>query len=189
MFKLNTTEQDILKAAKIIRSGGVVAYPTDTAYALGCDFQNKAAIKKILQIKKRKDTKFTLIAGSVQQSEKYFSLTEVQKKILKKYWPGPLSLAVNNRFSVRVPDSKTAKLLAKKSKTLLLATSANMSGESEAYSSLAVIKKFKNAHIKPDAVIMAGSLPHRKVSTIVKISKSKIIVIRQGAVKIKQIKS
>src|SRR3989344_2663155 len=104
MIVLTATLKDIAQAARVVRDGGVIVYPTDTAYALGGIFNSPSVIGRILQIKQRQDKKFTLLASSLQQVEKFFRLTAAQKKLAEKHWPGPLSLVVSGRFAVRVPD-------------------------------------------------------------------------------------
>ena len=164
--------KNIEKAVKIIKKGGIVVYPTDTAYAIGGKFNSPKVIKKILKIKKRKDSKFTLIASSLYQVEKYFKLNTYQKKAAKKYWPGPVSIIVNKQFAVRVPALKIARDLAKKSGVPLIATSANLSGQSTVYDP----KKLKIKGF--DYILDIGPLPKTKVSAIIECSTKNIKKIR-----------
>ncbi len=71
---MTISSKEIYTAAQHIKSGGIVIYPTDTAYAIGCAFDNMPAIRAIMKLKGRKDVKFTIIASSLQQVQKYFSL-------------------------------------------------------------------------------------------------------------------
>ena len=64
----------IKQAVQILKRGGVVVYPTDTAYGLGGIYNSKKVITQILKIKKRKDEKFTLIASSLNQVKKFFKI-------------------------------------------------------------------------------------------------------------------
>ena len=123
----------INQAVKILRAGGILVYPTDTAYALGGKFNSPKVIKKILRIKKRRDEKFTLIASSLSQVRRFFKLNLVQLRLAKKYWPGALSIVVSRRFAVRVPALKIARALAEGAGAPLIATSANVSGEKTPY--------------------------------------------------------
>lgn len=167
----------------------VILYPTDTAYALGCDFQNQHAIDRILRIKKRTNRRFTLIAASRAQVKKFFPFSPCQQRLAKKYWPGALSIVVNDQFAVRVPNHAVARQLARAAQTLLVATSANISGEEEIYS---LDENEKNhpdrrstlQHLKKyvDDVIDIGPLPQRKPSTIVECRNHTVIVHRQGPV-------
>ena len=165
-------KKDIKKAVQIIKKGGVVVYPTDTAYAIGGKFNSPKVIEKILKIKKRQDEKFTLIASSLYQVEKYFKLNKYQKKAAKKYWPGPTSIIVSNKYAVRVPKSKLARDLAKHVGFPLIATSANISKQKTIYN-------INNLKLKGfDYIINNGVLPKRPVSAILDCSSKKIKKIR-----------
>ncbi|MFA6410561.1 MAG: L-threonylcarbamoyladenylate synthase [Candidatus Buchananbacteria bacterium] len=175
----------INQAIAILKKGGVVVYPTDTAYALGGIYKSKKVGNKILKIKNRTDKKFTLVAASLAQVNKYFKLNACQQALAKKYWPGSLSLVVSARFAVRVPKNYLAQILAKKSGQPLIATSANISGRVTIYDSQKVIKEFLGKKYQPDLILANGCLPKRKTSTIVQVFPKEIKIIRQGAVKIK----
>lgn len=159
------------------RGASIFIYPTDTAYAIGCDFRNQAAIKKIMAIKGRKDPKFTVIASSLFQVEKFFKFNKIQRKLAKKYWPGPLSIVVSRQFAVRVPNQPIARQLARAVGAPIIATSFNKSGQPENYS-------LKNTIIPPDVMVLnIGTLPKQKPSTVVECINNKIIVHRQGKIR------
>ena len=173
----------IKEAIKVLRRGKTIVYPTDTAYALGGVFDSPAVIKNILAIKNRKDEKFTLISSSVNQVKSLFKLNSVALTLAKKYWPGPLSIVVSDRFAVRVPANDLARALARQIKKPLIATSANLSGGKNLYRSLEVIKEFEDQKYQPELVIDAGALPKIKPSTLVKVDGKKLKVIRAGSIK------
>lgn len=173
-------KKDFIFAAKILKTGGVIVYPTDTAYALGCKFRNKLGIKTILKIKGRKDTKFTLIAASLQQVKKFFNLNSLQITLAKKYWPGPLSIVVNKKYAVRVPANEIARDLARKAGEPLIATSYNKSGAPETY----YLSKQMLNNQQPDFMINIGRLKKRPPSTIIKIQRDKVLILRQGPIKL-----
>lgn len=155
-------------------------YPTDTAYAMGGIFNSPVVGRRILAIKKRRNPKFTLIAADIQQVEAHFKLSTVQKKFVTSFWPGPLTLVVSKRFSVRVPKNNIARELAKKAGAPLIATSANMSGNTTPYSIRTILKQFDE---KTDVLVLdAGRLPYKKTSTIVAVNQKGIEIIRSGAV-------
>lgn len=174
----------IRKAVAVLRRGGVVVFPTDTAYGLGGIYNSKKVINKILKIKKRKDKKFTLVASSLAQIEKNFKLNSAQKKLARKFWPGPLSVVVSKNYSVRVPKNKFVQSLARQVGKPLIATSTNLSGGSTLYDAKKIIKLYKNKKHQPDLIIDAGKLPTKKTSTIVKVYKKDLKILRQGYTKI-----
>jgi len=174
-------QKNMQKASKILKKGGIIVYPTDTAYAIGCKFRNKKGINKILKLKKRKDTKFTLIASSLAQVQKYFKLNACQLKIAKKYWPGPVSIVVSPKYSVRVPKCEIARKLARNAGMPIIATSLNVSGEPTIYD----LRRERACAFRTyvDAIIDIGPLTKRKTSTIIKcLSNKKIKILRQGEI-------
>jgi len=184
MLVVKPDKQGIKKAVKVLKSGGVIVYPTDTAYALGGSYDSSKVIKKILKIKNRKDEKFTIIASSINQVEKFFKFNKYQKKLGKKYWPGPFSIVVSKKFAVRVPKNEVSRKLARLIGLPLIATSANLAGKETLYESKAIIKEFKNKKHQPDLIVDAGELKKIKTSTVVKVFKDSLEVLRSGSVKI-----
>ncbi len=167
----------------LLRNGGVIVYPTDTAYAMGGIFDNAKVIKKILQMKKRKDAKFTLIASDIRQVEKLFSLNTFEKKLAKKYWPGPLSLVISKKYAVRVPKNACARSLARIAQCPLIASSANISGKDSPFSIREFLQQHKNNPNKPEYILDYGKLIRKKPSTIVKVNTiGTIKIIRKGEI-------
>ncbi|MFA5021861.1 MAG: L-threonylcarbamoyladenylate synthase [Patescibacteria group bacterium] len=184
MQVVKPTKAGINQAVAVLKKGGVIIYPTDTAYALGGIFNSKKVVGRILKIKNRKDSKFTVIAANPEQVKKNFSFNKNQQNLAKKYWPGPFSIVVSPRFAVRVPKNSISQNLAKKVGQPLIATSANISGKSAFYHSQSAIKEFINKKNQPDLILAAGLLAKRKTSTIVKVFPKKIEIIRNGSVKL-----
>jgi len=187
MLQVKPDKNGIKQAISVLKRSGVVVYPTDTAYALGGIFDSKKVQERILRIKGRKDDKFTLIASSFFQVQNFFKLNALAKKIAKKYWPGPLSLVVSDRFAVRIPKNKIAQALARAAGRPLIATSANLSGQKTLYDSKNIIRQFQNQKNRPDLIIDFGRLRKIDVSTIVSAGNGGIEIIRQGSVKINQV--
>lgn len=178
------------KIVKILKRGGVIVFPTDTAYGLAADYFSPRALKKVFEIKQRlKEKKVALIASNLKQVKKYFCLNTKELTLAKKYWPGPLTLILRlknrrKKIGVRVPDSKIARALAGHFKKPVTATSANLSGRPDCYSARAVKNQFKGKKTKPDLIINAGRLKKIKPSTIALVEKNKIKIIRQGPIKL-----
>ncbi|MBN1779127.1 MAG: threonylcarbamoyl-AMP synthase [Candidatus Buchananbacteria bacterium] len=184
MLVIKPSIASINAIVEVIKRDGVVVFPTDTAYGLGGVFDSKKVIKKVLAIKKRKDKKFVLVASSLKQVKAFFNLNSVEEKLAKKYWPGPLSIVVSKKFSIRVPDNQITRQLCQLAGKPLIATSANLSGQSTVYNTKSVINYFKENKDKPDLILDAGRLKKKKTSTLVKVSRNKIKILRAGAIKI-----
>lgn len=189
---LKVTKQSLAEAVSIMKNGGAVIYPTETAYALGCDAMSKRAMKKIFQIKKRPKSKgLPVICATKKQVEKFFIMPGMAWMIWKKHWPRPVSVVLETRdrgqgarqVPVRISSNKIARELARKLERPIVSTSANISGAGAIYDSKKIIESFARRKYRPDLVLDAGRLPERKPSTIVKISESgKIEILRHGEI-------
>lgn len=184
-MRAEQTEQ-ITQAVKILQRGGIIVFPTDTAYGLGCDFENQEAIQRILKAKGRTDTHFTLIAGSLGQVRKFFMLNDTALQLARKYWPGPLSIVVNDQFAVRVPDNAIARELACAHGRPIIATSANISKRPPHYTLNGARNELGEENV--DLWIDGGDLPQRPTSTVVDTRTQSPTIIRQGAITLEQSK-
>lgn len=136
-------KDDIKKAVEILQQGGVILYPTDTIWGLGCDATNSHAVERIFQIKKRSDSKSMLVLiDTAIRLEQYveevpevaWELLEVTKKPLTIIYPGarnlaPNLIAENGTVGIRLPQDDFCKRLIGSFRKPLVSTSANISGE------------------------------------------------------------
>lgn len=194
-------------AASALKRGAVVVYPTDTAYALGCDATNAKAVRSIFRIKGRSASKgLPIIVADDKMAEKYFELDSRfrgndEESLAARYWPGPFSIILKAKkgiakkvlekgtAAVRVPASEISRELARLVGRPLTATSANISGKPACYSVIAFMRQFAAdpfPALRQTAIALdAGSLPRRRPSTIVRVGKSGIIeVLRKGPINI-----
>ncbi|KYC44988.1 MAG: Threonylcarbamoyl-AMP synthase [Candidatus Methanofastidiosum methylothiophilum] len=186
----------IYKAVEIIQKGGVVVYPTDTCYGIGCDATNPDAVEKIFEIKGReKDKPLPLIASSIEMIEKYVFLDE-RAIILYNAFPGiSVSLrkkgnlvpdSVNKeKLAFRIPSNKISRKLSELSNKPIISTSANKSGDPSPYSIGQVKSSLKDFLDKIDFFIDGGILEANPPSTIVDLVEGKIG--RIGKIKEEQI--
>ncbi|MBT3689797.1 threonylcarbamoyl-AMP synthase [bacterium] len=184
----NNQAEIIKQAISILKKGGVIVYPTETAYALGADFLNKKATNKIYKIKGRGSSKeLPIIVSSLSMAKEYVKFNKLALKLARKYWPGPLTLVLETKqgktLALRKTSNKFTLSLVKKLKVPIISTSANISGKTNCFKVDDIIKQFKNNRIKPDLIIDAGSLKKSKVSTIVSVD-NKLKILRRGAIKL-----
>lgn len=132
----------IERAAEIVRSGGVIVYPTDTSYGLGCDARNPEALERLVAIKRRdKRLGVPLLFSDMGQCEMYHDFGSLEKVIARIFWPGVLTLIVKARpevpdhitvdrstIAIRVPNHVIPRVIAKEIGGPLVGTSANRSG-------------------------------------------------------------
>ena len=187
----------IQKAAQIINKGGIVIFPTDTVYGIGCDPYNQKAVLSLYKIKKREKTKsFPVIGYSKKELEKIAEFNDKAEKIAELFWPGPItlilkvkdenikkSLGLGKKIAVRVPNNQCALSLLKECK-LLVATSANISGTT----SLTDPNDCKRDLNGYDLLIDGGILSDNGESTIVEIDENKLRVLRSGSVSEEELK-
>jgi len=191
-MKVNCDDNGIKKSVEIIENGGIIVFPTDTVYGIGCNPYDANAVKKIYQIKSREKIKsLPVLASSIEIVKQISTIDEFTEKIIKKYWPGPLtlilklkdknlkkSLNLEDKIAVRIPNSVcTLKLLNKCN--LIVGTSANVSGDSSFTNPQECIKNVKNY----DVFVDGGTITSKGESTIIEIENEKIHVIREGALK------
>lgn len=167
-------------ARAILRKGGVVVLPSESSYGLFTPIRSTSGIKRILRLKGRQDNKFTVVASSLKQVQKFFPAARTKRfsQVAQAVWPGPVSLVVSPRMSVRVPDSVVLRDLAGVVGQPLVATSANQAGQPAAYSLKAVRRQLDLTQV--DAVVDGGILSKRKPSAVVKVGKKGIEVLREG---------
>ena len=195
-MKLDCNEESIEKTSQIIEKGGIVVFPTDTVYGIGCNPYNLNSVKKIYEIKSRTEIKsLPVLAYSLEIVKEITLIDKFTEKIIKKYWPGPLtliltltdqklkkSLKLQNKIAVRIPDSKCTLKLLEKCK-LLVGTSANISGNSSHTNPDECIKNIKNY----DVFLNGGTITSKGESTIIEIENEEIKIIREGVLKIEDI--
>ena len=139
---LNEDKDFINEAGNIIKSGGTVAFPTETVYGLGADALNGEAVKKIFLAKGRPQDNPLIIHVSSKKIEKFVKdVPPVAEKLMDKFWPGPMTIILNKKdivpdetsaglstIGVRMPNSEIALKLIEAAGVPIAAPSANISG-------------------------------------------------------------
>ena len=185
-------EDGIAFAAKIVRDGGVVIYPTETVYGLGCAPSDPDATKRILQIKQRADKPLPLICSSIEIARRIVKFNPTAERLAERFWPGPLTLVLpkimdypiwvtlgNTTLAVRVPGEEISRKLAELSAGVIVSTSANKSGANPPITAKEEINQIGN---KVDVVIDGGSTKGQLPSTVLDLSGSEIWIIRSGPI-------
>lgn len=183
------------EAAEIIRRGGLVAFPTETVYGLGADAVNKKAAKKIYEAKGRPSDNPLIvhIAYMSQLAEIAGKISPAMKALSDAFWPGPLTMIVNQRegepliprettgglstVAVRFPSNPIANALIRESGRMIAAPSANTSGRPSPTSGEHVIEDLDG---KVDMIIDAGSVDIGLESTIIDLTEDIPVILRPG---------
>lgn len=196
MLKVNCNKEGIRKATGIVKKGGIIVFPTDTVYGIGCDPYNENAIKKIYKIKLREKAKaLPVLVYSKEIASKIVNFDKQSEKLAEKFWPGPLTLILNltedklkkslnldKKIAIRVPDNKCILELLKKC-NLLIGTSANISGKEPFTDPLKCYQNIEGFDLFLDGGKISG-VP----STIVEIINGEAKIQREGILTKKEIK-
>lgn len=157
------------------KNSPLVIYPTESSYALGCRYNDSAAIRRIMRLKGRSDNRFTLIANSLTQIKQHFDITSHMEQLLNQ----SVSVVVTDKFAVRISTNPVARELAKQAGVPILATSLNVSGKPPLFDLRRLDKRFADI-----PRIDSGPLPQRPPSTIVECFRGGYVIHRAGAVKL-----
>ena len=189
----NDNAETRIEAARIIASGGVIAFRTDTFYGLGADPLNPSAIRKIKELKGREDGKpILLLISDDDQVDRFIQQSEFFKLVARGHWPAPLTLigaarpevaseltAGTNSLGVRLPDDDSVRALVRACGGALTATSANVSGQPPARTAQEVARYFPTGI---DLIVDAGEATATEPSTVLDVSKSEPRLVREGAI-------
>lgn len=187
------TEKDYEKAASILQKGEILAFPTETVYGVGVIFDNEAAFKSLVNLKKRPPNKpFQLMCSSLKQASEYVEVGPKAKKVMEEFLPGELTVLVHSKpglpeqvtlgtgvVGIRVPSSEfVLKMIAKVGKPCLV-TSANRSGEPTSTNYEEVLKVFDGEV----GGIVKGECTSLVASTIIDLtSEEDVKLIREGPI-------
>jgi tRNA threonylcarbamoyl adenosine modification protein (Sua5/YciO/YrdC/YwlC family) len=182
--------RQIERIARCLAEGGVIAYPTDTTYGIGCSIFNKKGIERIYQMKQRVRSKpFSFICSGISDVSRYARVSNGAFKILKRFLPGPytfvleatrdvpdLLLTRQKTVGIRMPDNRICLELVAALGNPIVTTSANLSGE-EPEGDPRVIEEVFGSRL--DFVIDGGMLA-TDVSSVVSLLETQPVVLREG---------
>ena len=193
------SKRNMRKAAKIIKGGGIVSFPTETVYGLGADAFNPLAVTKIFQAKNRPlfDPMIVHIADLSQMSKLAVNISIKAGRLAGRFWPGPLTMVLQkaamvpdivtsglDTVAIRMPSHLIAIELIKRAKTPIAAPSANPFGYLSPTTSLHVLEQLGD---KADMIIDGGECLVGLESTIIKIEEDRNVLLRYGGIPVEEI--
>ena len=193
IYEDKPSEAAIDKVVKVLQSGGLVIYPTDTVYGLGCGITNSKALERIAKIKgiKLEKANFSFVCSDISNISAYVKQLDTSSfKILKRALPGPYTFILNSgndlpkefkkkkTVGIRVPDNKIARLMVEKLGNPIVSTSIYDEDEVLEYSTDPELIFEKWQH-KVDLVI-DGGYGDNVASTIIDLSSGEPEVLREG---------
>ncbi|MFY7743772.1 MAG: L-threonylcarbamoyladenylate synthase [Flavobacterium sp.] len=193
IYPQNPNEAAIAKVVKVLKEGGLVIYPTDTVYGLGCDITNTKALERIAKIKgiKLEKANFSFICHDLSNLSDYVKQIDTPTfKILKRSLPGPYTFILpgNNNLpkefkkkktvGIRVPDNAIVLEIVKQLGNPIVSTSIHDEDEVLEYSTdpELIFEKWQNLV----DVVIDGGYGDNQPSTIIDLSEGEPVVIREG---------
>ena len=187
---INPQERLIRKVADVLRQGGIIAYPTDTFYGIGCDIMNKKAIEKIYQIKQRNKNKpFSFICSGLKNISRYAKVSNYAYRTMKRLLPGPytfilegskmvpkMMLTKRKTAGIRVPDNRICIELIGQLGNPIISTSATLPNN-EILHDPSLIHEHLNSRL--DVVIDGGPVPGSP-SSVISLINDEPEVLREG---------
>lgn len=190
--------EDVETAARIIKSGGVAAVPTETVYGLAANAMDSAAVGRIFAAKGRPETKpVSIFVTGIGMAERFCeNIPDGARRLAGAFWPGPLTIILKRReqvpdaitaggegVGIRVPDHETALELLRLADMPLTGTSANLSGQEPARTGKRAYEIF-NGRVE---CVIDGVSPGGVPSTVVDMTGDTAKIIRSGAIPRKEL--
>ena len=196
---MENTANNLAQAIEVLKNGGVVAFPTETSYGLGCDATNEEAVARVAAMKSRpKKFKMALVVKDLEMARWCGELNDMILPFAKKHWPGPLTIllpnankeltdwsVLNGTVGVRISSHPIAMELAEALGKPLIATSANKHGEPSCYSVEAIKEQLEGQSDQPDIYVDGGVLPEVPPSMIIELVDGEVVVHRPGSFKLR----
>ena len=181
----------ISQVCEQLRKGGVIAYPTDTTYGLGCDIFEKRGIHSIYKIKQRDERKpFSFICSDLADVSRYAQVSNFAFKIMKRHLPGPYTFVLEatrvvpanlvtrqKTVGIRIPDEPIALAIVRELGHPLVTTSANISGEEPLHDPLEIHEQMGRLL----DVVVDGGVRLGDPSTVISLLDDRIEVLREGS--------
>jgi L-threonylcarbamoyladenylate synthase len=189
---VDTSDDGLDAAARRVRNGGIVAYPTDTVYGLGCDPYQSDAVNRLVQAKQRSRGALPVLVDSMTVARSLGEFDKTSKILAGRFWPGPLTLIVPVRekmpeavtddtqfVGLRIPKHEIALKLITRCGGRLVGTSANISGHASPRTAEKVLEELGT---NIDLVLDGGPTPLGNESTVVKTIGKHLSIMRVGAI-------
>lgn len=190
--------EELQQAIKIVKEGGIVIFPTDTAFGVGCRLDNERAVERLFKIRNRPTSQATpVLVGSIKMAQKYLlAIGDGVKKLMTKYWPGALTIvypcqvekvpglvrAQGQTLGVRIPRHPVPLSIINSIAVPILGPSANFHGASTPYKYEDLDQEF----LKKVDYVLKGKCSLGMASTVIDCSQTPWKIIRQGGAEINE---
>lgn len=188
----------IEKAVGILNQGGIVIFPTDTAFGIGCRMDKEKAVEKLFKLRRRPQNQPTpVLVANLEMAKKYVKeiTDEVITRLINPYWPGALTIVFDciiskvpklvrgggNTIGLRMPNNNLILALINKTGVPILGPSANFHGEKTPFS----IKDLNPELVKLADFVLDGECLFNSASTVIDVTQIPWKILRQGELEIK----
>ncbi|OGH30827.1 MAG: threonylcarbamoyl-AMP synthase [Candidatus Levybacteria bacterium RIFCSPHIGHO2_02_FULL_42_12] len=190
-------ESEIKKAVKILKEGGIVIFPTDTAFGIGCRVDDEKAVDRLFKIRKRPKTQaMPVLVDTVKMAQELLKPIpkEVIDKLIEPYWPGALTIILycnkvkvpslvrggGDTLGVRIPNHPIIRTIIREVGVGILGPSANFHGEKTPFST----KEIDRRLVSLVDFVVQGECAIKQASTVVDCANSPWVIRRKGAIEI-----
>ena len=180
----------IAQVKEILEKGGIIAYPTDTTYGIGCSIFNKRGIERVYHLKQREKKKpFSFICSDLSEVASYAKVSNFAFKIMKRHFPGPYTFVLNassvvpdllltrqKTVGIRIPDNRICLAIVRELGHPIITTSANRSGDEPIGDPMLINQELGNQL----DIIVDGGILSADVSSVVSLIDDFPVVLRPG---------
>ena len=187
----NPQKRLIAQAADILRSGGIIAYPTDTTYGLGCTLSNRKGLERIIQIKKLSDShRFSILCPDLSEISRYARVDNTTYRILKRFLPGPYTFVLEatrdvpktilpkrKTLGLRIPGHPICLALLQEVGEPLLSTTLRLPTEERILSDPDEVRERLSGKVD---LVIDGGIVQPEPSTVVDLTGETPVILRSG---------
>jgi len=181
--------EGLARAARVVAGGGLICFPTDTLYGLGCDPHNPSAVRRTMQTKGPRTKPMPILLRDLATAEKFARVSNRARRLAQTFWPGPLTmilearelvpaiLAPDGKVGVRSPNHALCLNLLDLCSGALVGTSANLTGKPPATTAQEVFQQIGD---QVDIILDGGRAPLAVASTVIDLTQPKLTILREG---------
>ena len=188
--------EGLAAAAEVVGKGGLICYPTDTLYGLGCNPLDSSAVERTRQVKGVPTRPLPVLVRDVKSAEGFAQVSDRARKLARKFWPGPLTLVLpaldvlprnlvpDGTVGLRSPRHSICLNLLSLCSGALVGTSANLTGNPPAVSAG---EADRNLGDRVDLILDGGRAPLGVASTVLNLTKPTFAILREGPIGAREI--
>ena len=187
LFKADV--EGLAEAAGAVAKGGVICYPTDTLYGLGCDPLNAQAVRRTMEAKGRGSKPMPILVRNLDTARKFAYVSERAERLAQEFWPGPLTMVLQAReelpttlisegkVGIRSPKHPICLDLLQLCSGGLVGTSANLTGRTPATTAEEALNQLGD---RIDLILDGGRVPLGVASTVIDLTQPRLVLVREG---------